>query len=200
MSSPESLPAPRVMGVKKFAKRFHHHFDEHPKDDALVQMWAVAHGHDEAGNDVLLVALSIIGEGDEPFDHQPMKKSTFENLMPLSLLAHCPDDPSVVATLGPGPVEGPVTRTGLGAVKTRVGVSSEEAFELCEKWMSGRRPVRRTLSLFRQVLGLIPEPMAEAFISAYQLVETKSFEHGSNPQVAAICFAIGTVLQAREEA
>lgn len=198
-NEPDSLPSPRVMGAKKFMKRFHHRFNEPPTDDALVQMWAVAHGHDEAGNDVLLVAVAIIGEGDEPFGHQPMKKSTFEKLMPLSVLAQSPNDPSLLAELGPGPVEGPVARTKPGAVKVRAQVTSDEAFELCDKWVSGRRPIRQTIVFFRRILPLVPEPMAEAFVRAYQAIDAKSFGDETDSEVAAICFAIGTFLQVREE-
>lgn len=198
MFGPEVIPAPRVMAVEKFLRHFNYVLNDTPPEGALVQLWAVAHGTDEQGEEMLLVAHSIIGEGDEPIDHMPMKKSAFEKLLPLSLLGTVPEDLSALSEVQGAMCEGPISGDSTTTTVRPVGASADEGFDLADRWMSGRKPVRQTVAFLRRSILIIPGDVAEGYVQALQRLELKDFHEDGHIDIAAICFAIATLLNACE--
>lgn len=196
---PDVIPAPRVMAVEKFLRRFHYVPNDAPHEGSLVQLWAVAHGVDENGEETLLVAHSIIGDGDEAVDHLPMKKSAFEKLVPLSILGTIPDDVSALSDLQSGPVEAPLCTTSVDPRSASVLVSADEGFDLSQRWMAGRKPIRQTVGYLRRALPVVPDDFAGSYVKSLQYLDSKSLEGEEAIEIAAMCFAIATVIDAISE-
>lgn len=198
MFGPEVIPAPRVMAVEKFLRRFNYVLNDVPPEGALVQLWAVAHGTDEQGEEMLLVAHSIIGGGDEPIDHIPMKKSAFEKLLPLSLLGTVPEDLSALSEVQGAVREGPISGNSTTTTVRPVEASADEGFDLADRWMSGRKPVRQTVAFLRRSILIISGDAAEGYVQALQRLESKDFHDDGHIDIAAICFAVATLMNACE--
>ena len=196
---PEVIPAPRVMAVNKFVRRFNYVLNEPPADGALVQQWAVAHGLDENGDEVLLVAHSIIGDRDEAIDLMSMKKSSFEKLVPLAVLGAVPNDTSALSTSESGLVEPPVNADISDHRRPNCGLSADEGFHLADRWVSGRKPIRQTSIFLRRALPVIPEDFADSYVKALQYLDAKFVLGDAGVEIAAVCFAIATVLDVSDD-
>lgn len=199
MEHPPSLPAPRVIAANLLKKRFPALMADIPDGDQLLQVWAVAVGTNDHGHDILLTGCAAFGSFDEAQTFVPVPKKVFESWFPLAMLNTVPDGVDGIDDLAPARPERAVVSGGGVATAQAVDISSAEGYDLADRWVSGRQPVRRTRTYLQRALGVIPGELAGDLSETYQMVLAKEFDEDSSSRIAAMCFAIASLLEDGEQ-
>lgn len=189
-----NLPVPRVVKSSVLKKRFAKLMTDIPDGDHLLQVWAIAVGQNEQGRDILLTSCAVVGSFDEAQSVVPVPKDVFESWFPLAMLNAVPNDLSGVDKLPPARSERIVVREAIATGRQVVEISANEGFELADKWASGYQPTRRTRAYLQKALAVIPNELAGDFTETYQKLVNKDFDEESQSQIAALCFAIASLL------
>ncbi|MFM8380537.1 MAG: hypothetical protein ACKOA6_00870 [Actinomycetota bacterium] len=194
----EPLPAPRIMGIKPFLERFEITIPDQPDESTLIQMWAIARGRGPRPTNMVLVAISVVGGGDDPLDLVPMEESEFASLVPMSSLIDIPGDTSVFEEFKPTLIEGCVGGRRRTRNKPRQAVSAQEALDLSNRWSAGRRPVRETLHFFARALPVLPAEVSIQFVEVYQKLQSGFIDDEAAAGVSFLCRSIADGIAARE--
>lgn len=194
MKYPPSLPSPRVVKSTVLKKRFPKLMTDIPDGDHMLQVWAIAVGQNEQGRDFLLTGCAVFGSFDEAQSVVPVPKDVFESWFPLAMLNTVPDDLAGVDTLPPARSERVVVREVIAMGRQAIEISANEGYELADKWASGYQPTRRTQTYLQKALAVIPNELAGDFTETYQKLVNKDFDEESQSQIAALCFAIASLL------
>jgi len=195
MGHPLSLPSPRVVKSSVLKKRFPKLMTNIPDGDRLLQVWAITVAQDHQGRDILLAGCAFFGSFDEAQSFVPVPKKVFESWFPLAMLNTVPDDLSGVDTLPPARAEGIVVPKAITKGCRTIEISANEGYELADRWTSGYQPLRRTRAYLQKALAVIPSELAGDFTETYQKLVNKDFDDESPTQIAALCFAIASLLE-----
>ena len=195
MEFPPSLPAPRVVRSSTLKKRFPKLMTDIPEGDHLLQVWAIAIGETDQGRDVLLTGCAMLGSFDEAQSFVPVPKDVFESWFPLAMLNAVPEDLNGFEALPPARPERVVVREAITNGRQVVEISAGEGYELAERWASGYQPARRTRAYLQKALAVIPSVLAGDFTETYQELVHKAFDDESPTRIAALCFAIASLLE-----
>ena len=199
MEHPPSLPAPRVIAAKLLKKRFPALMTDISDEEQLLQVWAVAVGTNDHGHDILLTGCAAFGSFDEAQTFVPVPKKVFESWFPLAMLNTVPDGADGIEALGPARPERTVVSGGGVATAQAVEISAADGYDLSDRWVSGRQPVRRTRTFLQRALGVIPGELAGDLTEIYQLLLAKEFDEDSISRIAAMCFAVASLLEGDEQ-
>ena len=200
MEYPPGLPSPRVVRSSTLKKRFPKLMTDIPDGDHLLQVWAIAVGQNEQGCEILLTGCAVFGSFNEAQSVVPVPKEVFESWFPLALLNTVPDDLSNIDTLPAARSERIVVREAITTGRQAIEISADEGYELADKWASGYQPTRRTRAYLQKALAVIPSELAGDFTETYQKLVNKNFDEESPSQIAALCFAIASLLESPEDA
>lgn len=200
MEYPPSLPSPRVVKSSVLKKRFPKLMTDIPDGDHLLQVWAIAVGQNEQGRHILLTGCAVFGSFDEAQSFVPVPRNVFESWFPLAMLNTVPDDLSRFDTLPAARPERVVVREAINTGCRVIEISADEGYELADKWASGYQPTRRTRAYLKRALAIIPSELAGDFTETYQKLVNKDFDEESPTQIAALCFAIASLLEGPEAA
>lgn len=198
MNHLEPLPAPRIMGIKPFLERFEISIPEEPDESTLIQMWAIARGRGPRSSNTVLVAIAVVGGGNDPLDLVPMKESEFASLVSMSSLIDIPADPSVFEAFKPTLIEGRVGGKQRARSKPRKTVDSQEALDFSDRWSTGRRPVRETLRFFTRALPILPPEFSTQLVELYQKLQSGFVDDEIAADVSSLCRSIAEGIAARE--
>lgn len=175
-------------------KRFPKLFRDITDNDHLLQVWAIAEVQDEQGHVILLKNCAVFGSFDEAQSFMPVPKNVFESWFPLAMLNTVPDDLSMVGTLPSARAERVVERKAITTGCRAVEISANEGYELADRWTSGYQPTRRTRAYLQKALSMIPSELTGDFTEMYQKLVNKDFDEESPTRIAALCFAIASLL------
>jgi hypothetical protein len=199
MEHPPSLPAPRVIAASLLKKRFPALMADLPDGNQLLQVWAVAVAINDHGHEILLAGCATFGSSDEAQTLVPVPKKVFESWFPLSMLNAIPDGVDGIDSLGPARPERMVPFGGGVATARALDITAAEGYDLADRWVSGRQPVRRTRTFLQRALGVIPGELAGDLTETYQMVLAKDFDEDSMSRIGAMCFAIACLLEGDEQ-
>jgi|GEM_PF-3248424 len=197
MNHPEPLPAPRIMGITPFLERFEISIPDQPDESTLIQMWAIARGRGPHSSNMVLVAIAVVGGGNDPLDLVPMEESEFASLIPMSSLVDIPGDPSVFEEFEPTLIEGCVGGRRRARNKPRKTVDAQEALDLSDRWSTGRRPIRETLRFFARALPILPAEVSIQFVEVYQKLQSGFIDDEAAADVSSLCRSIAEGIAAR---